>query len=146
MAKVRFTKEHFDKMVSLAATALLSNVTVNGKLGQPLNIVELMHTTTINSLNEIRISLGKQIEKAESQDEWVASSDSQAHLESLKMKKDLVNFIIGWKRHNLEVEETKKKKSELISQLKELQESQKTPEDRIKEIESELASLDTEEF
>lgn len=37
MAKINFTKEHFDKMCSLLLTMLLSNNTVNSKLGTPIN-------------------------------------------------------------------------------------------------------------
>ena len=147
MAKINFTKEHYVKMSGLAFAMLVSNGTVNNKLGQPLNIVELMHTTTIGTLNEIRLALGKQIEKLESQDEWAASDYTQEKLEALKKQKELVNLIIGWKRYRLEAEETRKKKAELSEQLKALKESQKSPEDKIKELEAQLSEMDsTEEF
>lgn len=147
MAKVNFTKEHYAKMKELAFAMLVSNHTISTKLGQPLNIVELMHTQTVNTLNSIRLSLGKQIEDLEKQDEWLASDYQQEKLEALKKKKELVNLIIGWKRHNMEVAEAKAKKAELTKQLEELKDSQKTPEDRIKELEAQLKDLDTtEEF
>ena len=147
MAKVNFTKEHYAKMKELAFAMLVSNHTISTKLGQPLNIVELMHTQTVNTLNSIRLSLGKQIEDLEKQDEWLASDYQQEKLEAFKKKKELVNLIIGWKRHNMEVAEAKAKKAELTKQLDELKDSQKTPEDRIKELEVQLKDLDaTEEF
>lgn len=147
MAKVNFTKEHYAKMQSLAFAMLVSNETISTKMGQPLNIVDLMHTTTINTLNNVRIALGKQIEDLEKQDEWVATDHQQEKLETLKKKKDLVNLVIGWKRYNLELAETKALQKELKAQLNELKESQKTPEDRIKELEARLASLNSaEEF
>ena len=147
MAKVNFTKEHYAKMKELAFAMLVSNHTISTKLGQPLNIVELMHTQTVNTLNSIRLSLSKQIEDLEKQDEWLASDYQQEKLEALKKKKELVNLIIGWKRHNMEVAEAKAKKAELTKQLDELKDSQKTPEDRIKELEAQLKDLDTtEEF
>lgn len=145
MAKVRFTKEHYVKMSSLAFAMLIANETISTKMGQPLNIVDLLHTTTTGTLNDIRLGLAKQIEKLESQDEWVASDYTQEKLESLKKQKELVNLIIGWKRYKLEAEETKRKKAELTEQLKNLKESTKTPEDRIKELEAQLAGLDAEE-
>lgn len=145
MAKVRFTKEHYVKMSSLAFAMLIANETISTKMGQPLNIVDLLHTTTIGTLNDIRLGLAKQIEKLESQDEWVASDYTQEKLESLKKQKELVNLIIGWKRYKLEAEETKRKKAELTEQLKNLKESTKTPEDRIKDLEAQLAGLDAEE-
>lgn len=147
MAKVNFTKEHYAKMQTLAFAMLVDNGTISTRMGQPLNIVELMHTQTINTLNNIRLSLGKQIEDIEKTDEWVATDYQQEKLEALKKKKDLVNLIIGWKRYNLEVQETKAKKQALKAQLEELKESQKTPEDKIKELEAQLKELDTtEEF
>lgn len=146
MAKINFTKEHYVKMSGLAFAMLVNNETISSKMGQPLNIVELMHTTTVQTLNDIRLNIGKQIEKLESQDEWVSDDNTQYRLEKLKKQKELLNLIIGWKRKKLEIEETKYKKRTLTEQLNKLREEQKTPEDRIKELEEQLAGLDTEEF
>jgi seryl-tRNA synthetase len=144
--KVNFTSEHYAKMKELAFNMLISNQYVTTKLGVTISVVDLMHTQTINTLNSIRIALSKQIEDLEKQDEWVASNSTQERLSSLKDKKELVNLIIGWKRYNLEVEEIKKKREEITKQLNDLKESQKTPEDKIKELEEKLSSLDTENF
>ena len=145
MAKINFTKEHYAKMKELAFDMLVNNEVVNTKLGQPLTIVDLLHTQTINTLNNIRLAIGKQIEGIENQDEWTTSAYQQEKLEKLKQAKELVNLIIGWKRHNIEVQEAKAKKAELNAQLKQLKESQKTPEDKIKEIEEQLKSIDADE-
>ena len=146
MAKINFTKEHYVKMSGLAFAMLVNNETISSKMGQPLNIVELMHTTTVQTLNDMRLSIGKQIEKLESQDEWVSTDNTQERLEKLKKKKELLNLLIGWKRKKLEIEEAQYKKRTLTEQLNKLKEEQKTPEDRIKELEEQLAGLDTEEF
>ena len=130
------------RLLDLADEALFSKTTVFTKLGQPLNIYELLHTTSINQLNEIKVSLAKKIEKAESADEWVVQDNDK--LQAMKDTKELVNLIIGWKRYNLELTENELKKEELIEKLAELKESQKTPEDRIKEIEAQIKEL--EEF
>ena len=145
MAKINFTKEHFDRLASLSLDALFGNQVINTKFGQALNIVELLHTTTIGTLNDIRLSLSKAIEKLESQDEWVAPEDIQEKLESLKKDKEMVNLIIGYKRFLLERQEANRKKEQLTEKLTELKEAQKTPEDKIKEIETELADLNKEE-
>lgn len=146
MAKINFTKEHFEKLKALAVEMLLSNDVILTKLGQSLNIVELIHTITINTLNSIRLSIAKSIENLENQDEWVASSSSQSMLDDLKRKKELVNLIIGYKRWKAEKVETERQRRELNEQLKALKESQKTPEDKIKELEEKLKTLDSEEF
>lgn len=144
--KINFTKEHYQKMCELLLGMLVENETIPSKMGTPLNVVELLHTTTVNSLNNIRLALGKEIEKFENQDEWIASDSSQSKLEDLKAKKELVNLVIGYKRFTLEVEGNKRKKAELRAKLNALKESQKTPEDQIKELEAELAGLEQPTF
>lgn len=141
--KIKFTKEHMAKLKELAAQALFGGVVIRTKMGQPLNIYELIHTTSINSLNEIKNVLARQIEKIETGDEWT-NPDSEK-LDSLKAAKELVNLTIGWKRFNLERDANARKKAELSEKLAELKESTKTPEDRIKEMEAELAAIDADE-
>ena len=143
--KINFTKEHFSKLVNLVAQAAMNNVTIPTKMGQQLNIVELLHTTSITTLNNIKAALTQKIRNIEDRDEWI-EADTEA-LEGIKAQKELVNLIVGWKRWTLEVEANKQKKAELTKKLAALKESTKTPEDRIKEMEAELASMDSvEEF
>lgn len=146
MAKINFTKEHFEKLKAYALEMLFSNETINTNLGQPLSIVELLHTTTINTLNSIRLTLSKGIETIENQDEWVSGETSQRKLESLKAKKELVNLIIGYKRFTQEQTEIARERASLEDELVRLKESQKTPEDKIKELESKLETLNTTTF
>lgn len=143
---INFKKEHFDKMCGLALTMLLENKTATTKMGQPLNIVELLHTTTINTLNSMRLNLIKEISNLENRDEWLADDTSQKKLDELKEQKELINLIIGYKRMKLEAEEIGKKKTALTAQLKALEESQKTPEDKIKELKEQLAALEEPNF
>ena len=140
--KINFTKQHMERLMDLADAALFDRTIVATKLGQQLNIYELLHTTSINQLNEIKASLAKKIEKVEASDEWVAPDNDK--LQAMKDTKELVNLIIGWKRYNSELDENARKKEELSKKLAELKESTKTPEDRIKELEAQLKEL--EEF
>jgi chromosome segregation ATPase len=141
--KVNFTKEHFTKLVNLVAQAAMNNISINTKLGQPLNIVELLHTTSINTLNNIKASLTNKIRSIEDRDEWIETNTDE--LENIKAQKELVNLIVGWRRWKSEVEENRRQKEQLTKKLTELKESTKTPEDRIKEMEAQLAALDTAE-
>lgn len=143
MAKINFTKEHLEKMKELAIDMLLNNMSITTTMGTVLNISELMHTTTIGTLNKIRLVLTKKIRDAEDKDEWVDFSDSK-YLDTIRKQKDLVNLIIGWKRYNMEKEANEARRKELEKKLDELKESQKTPEDKIKELEEEIKSLDNE--
>lgn len=146
MAKINFTQEHFEKLKAYAVEMLFTQETVTTKLGQTLNIVELLHTTTINTLNSIRLQLGKEIETIENQDEWVSGNTSQRKLENLKVKKELVNLIIGYKRFVQEQTEIARERASIENELVRLKESQKTPEDKIKELESKLNDLNTVNF
>ena len=147
MAKINFTKEHFNKMCTLLMGMLLRNEVISSKLGTPINVVELLHTTTINSLNNIRLTLSNKIKQLESQDEWIASEINAQQLNIAKRQKELVNLVIGYKRYKMEVEENAQKKAELTAKLKALKESQKSPEDKIKELEAELSAMsETETF
>lgn len=140
--KINFTKANMLRLCELANDALFEKKTVTTRLGQVLNIFELIHTTTVNQLNEIRLSLSKKIEKIEEGDEWTSPDNDK--LQAMKETKELVNLIIGYKRYNAELAENKAKKAELTKKLEELKESTKTPEDRIKEMEAQLKEL--EEF
>lgn len=146
MAKINFTQEHFEKLKAYAVEMLFTQETVTTKLGQTLNIVELLHTTTINTLNGIRLQLAKEIEAIENQDEWVSGEVSQRKLEILKAKKELVNLIIGYKRFVQEQAEIARERAYLEDELVKLKDSQKTPEDKIKEIESKLETLTATTF
>lgn len=140
--KVNFTKEHFDRLQVLALNMLFKNEVINSKLGQPMNIIDLLHLTTINTLNNLRIGLGKAIENLESQDEWVAGEETQAKLQVLKNQRELVNLIVGYKRYLYEQNKNEELKKELQKSLAALKESQKSPEDKIKELEAQIAALD----
>ena len=140
MGKINFTPTHFERMKELAVEMLLDNEIIVGKLGQQFNIVDLIHTTTINTLNSLRVGMAKAIENLENADEWVDSAN-QEKIEKLTRQKELVNLIIGYKRWLLEQQETSELKKQLKKTLEDLKESQKTPEDKIKEIEAQLAEL-----
>lgn len=136
---IHFTKENYETLRKLAADMLFSNEVINYGIGQPKSIIELLHATSIETLNKIKQALGKKIEEQENKDEWADPDNTK--LDKLRKKKELVNLIIGWKRFNLEKDAQAHKKDELTKQLNDLVESQKTPEDRIKEIRAELDAM-----
>lgn len=142
MAQINFTKTHEEQMDKLALKMLKENRVIPYGVGQIFSVIDLLHTVSINTLNNIRTALAKKIEQQESKDEWVDPDNGK--LNQLKEDKELVNLIVGWKRKNMEIAENKQKKAELTKKLTELKESTKTPEDRIKEMEAALAEL--EEF
>lgn len=143
MTKINFNKGHYDLMCEMLLEMLLNNEVIQHKM-ITLDVTALLHTTTINTLNSIRLDLKKAIDNLENQDEWSTTELNQKKLASLKDKKELVNLIIGYKRWKEEQESIKQARKLLLEELDDLKESQKTPEDKIKELEDKLANLKVE--
>ena len=143
--KINFTKDHFEKLKELLSIMLLNNETVNNRLGIPVNVVELVHTTSLNSLNDMRNALKKTVEKAESTDEWVSSFISQEKINKLRRQIETIYLIIGYKRFQMELADLNNKREELTEKLNKMKEEAKTPEEKIKEIQNELDNLEIPE-
>ena len=143
MGTVNFTKTHYDMMCEMLLEMLLNNETIQHKM-LTLDVVALVHTTTINTLISIRMDLKKAIALLENEDEWTTSEAQQKKLSTLKDKKELVNLVIGYKRWKLEQETVLQARKVLEDKLNELKESQKTPEEKIKELEEKIANLKVE--
>ena len=145
MAKINFNKGHYDLMCEMMLEMLLNNEVILHKM-LTLDVTALLQTTTINTLNSIRLDLKKAIDNIENQDEWSTTELNQKKLVSLKDKKELINLIIGYKRWQYEQKSIKQAREILQEELDDLKESQKTPEDKIKELEDKLANLKVETF
>lgn len=140
MGNINFNKTHYDMMCEMLLEMLLNNETIQHKM-LTLDVVALVHTTTINTLISIRMDLKKAIALLENEDEWTTSEATQKKLSTLKDKKELVNLVIGYKRWQEEQESIKQTRKFLMEELEDLKESQKTPEDKIKELEDKIANL-----
>lgn len=141
MTKINFTSEHGARLKHLATEMLFNGTVINGTMSQVFTVHDLIHTTTLNTLCNLLQSLNKQIEKLENADEWVSAGTEQALLATKKNEKEFVNLLIGYKRYQDMLKENKAKRAALQQQLNSLKDAQKTPEDRIKELEAELAEL-----
>lgn len=139
--KVNFTETNMARLKELAIEMLLNNGIVSTKIGQVLNVSDLLHTTTINTLNSIKNSIKKRIEVLEGADEWTVEVDTQREIGNLKKDAELVNLIIGYKRYTQEVAENHAKKRELEKQLRNLEESTKTPAERIEDLKKQIEAL-----
>lgn len=143
MGKINFTKEHMARLKELATTMLFKNDCVATAM-QHLGISELLHCTTINSLNRIKLELAKKIEQVENADEWATTDNNKRILDDLRTKRDLVNLIVGYKRYMDELAATSRERERLQEEIAQLREEQKTPADRLKEMEEKLAALNTD--
>ena len=139
--KVNFTETNMARLKELAVEMLLNNGIVSTKIGQVLNVSDLLHTTTINTLNSIKNSIKKRIEILEGVDEWTEETDTQKEIGNLRRDAELVNLIIGYKRYTQEIAENQAKKCELEKQLRSLEESTKTPAERIEDLKKQIEAL-----
>jgi chromosome segregation ATPase len=141
MGKINFTQENQKRLEELAIKFLFNNLPVQGPLGSILRIDDLIHNTTINTLVSINSHLKKKISELEDIDEWTATEGDRWKLSRAKENQELVNLLIGYKRYAEELEEIETKKTELMHKIAELKDSQKTPAEKIAELEKELSTL-----
>lgn len=139
--RINFTPEHLTRLKELSIDFLFNNKVIHSKVGISMNIHELLHLTTINSLNNIRQECKSLVRRIEDKDEWIVGESDSAALKEAKESEELVNLIIGYKRYQNEQNSILRKKAALQEQLNELKESQKTPAERIAEIEAQIAQL-----
>ena len=141
MGKVNFTTENKSRLEELATKFLFGNLPIQGPIGTSMRVEDLLHNTSISSLVSMNSHLKKQIASMSDLDEWSCTDADTWKLERLKESQELVSLVIGYKKWLVEQEEISEKKAALAAQIDSLKESQKTPAERIAELESQLADL-----
>lgn len=141
MGKINFTNENKSRLEELATKFLFGNLPIQGPMGTSMRVADLLHNTSVNSLVSMNSHLKKQIASMSDLDEWSCTDADTWKLERLKETQELVSLVIGYKKWLAEQEEISEKKAVLAAQIDSLKESQKTPAERIAELESQLANL-----
>ena len=141
MGKVNFTTENKSRLEELATKFLFGNLPIQGPIGTSMRVEDLLHNTSVNSLVSMNAHLKKQIASMSDLDEWSCTDADTWKLERLKETQELVSLVIGYKKWLAEQEEISEKKAALSAQIDSLKESQKTPAERIAELEKQLADL-----
>ena len=141
MKKINFTSEHRAEMEALATKFLFEGRTFKSALNTPKTVYDLIHDTTLNTLNDMKLRLDSDIRKKENVDEWSMDESTQRYVDNLKEKCKFIHLLIGYKRYLVEEENAATKRLRLQQQIAEMKESTKTPEERIAELEAELATL-----
>ena len=141
MGKVNFTTENKSRLEELATKFLFGNLPIQGPIGTSMRVGDLLHNTSISSLVSMNSHLKKQIASMSDLDEWSCTDADTWKLERLKESQELVSLVIGYKKWLVEQEEISEKKAALAAQIDSLKESQKTPAERIAELEKQLADL-----
>ena len=140
--KINFTKDHQVKLFNAVNLAVFNNRFFNTPMGGTATIQTLLHQTTVNTLVSMKQALDKKIVAKESADEWSMTDEEQKKLTAMKADSELINLVIGWKKYIAYQNEIAQKKADLDKMIDELKESQKTPEDKLKELEAARAALD----
>lgn len=140
--KINFTKDHLVKLYNMAGEALFNKVAFQTPMGQFVTIYDLLHTVTVNTLLTMKNSINKLVEKKESADEWTMTDAEQKDIAELKRKAELINLVIGWKKYQAYLDDVAEERKKLNKELEELKESQKTPEEKQKELEAKIKALD----
>ena len=141
MGKINFTAENKSRLEELATKFLFGNLPIQGPMGTSMRVEDLLHNTSVNSLVSMNSHLKKQIASMSDLDEWSCTDADTWKLERLKETQELVSLVIGYKKWLAEQEEISEKKAALAAQIDSLKESQKTPAERIAELEKQLADL-----
>lgn len=141
MGKINFTAENKTRLEALCLKFLFNNLPIQGPLGTVLRIEDLLHNTSISTLTTMHTSLKKTVATLEDVDEWTSTDSDKWKLERMKENLELVNLLIGYKRFLAEQEELAEKKADLAAKIAALKDSQKTPAERIAELEAELSTL-----
>lgn len=141
MGKINFTTENKSRLEELATKFLFGNLPIQGPMGTSMRVEDLLHNTSVNSLVTMNSHLKKQIASMSDLDEWSCTDADTRKLEKLKETQELVSLVIGYKKWLAEQEEISEKKAALAAQIDSLKESQKTPAERIAELEKQLADL-----
>lgn len=141
MGKINFTTENKSRLEELATKFLFGNLPIQGPIGTSMRVEDLLHNTSVNSLVSMNAHLKKQIASMSDLDEWSCTDADTWKLERMKETQELVSLVIGYKKWLAEQEELSEKKAALAAQIDSLKESQKTPAERIAELEKQLADL-----
>jgi len=141
MAKVNFTKENLIKLQELALKLLFEGILIQGILGTALNIYQLLHETTSNTLQTLYMNLKREIDRLENADRWSLTDYQQRKIVARKEQFELIDLLIGYKKWQEQEATAKQQIANLTSELKAIEADNITPEEKIKQIKAKIAEL-----
>lgn len=139
---INFTEQHKTELQQLVFNAIAKRWQVSNKMGMMFDIMDIFHNCTIQTLRNMRKDLTEKLNKFED-DEWSDKSlQDEDKIEYYNNSIKLINLTIGyrlWKQQQYELES---KKAALELKINLLKEDQKTPEQKIAELEDELSKIE----
>ncbi len=142
MKNINFTEEHKTQLKKLLTEMLFSNKAIKGIVGTELNAVQLLHQTSVKTLQQLYIATSKEIETSAKLDRWSLSTYQQNKLEEQKSQLELLDLLIGYKKSESIRESNATILQEKKNTLKILLDEKKTPDERIKELQAEIAEYE----
>ena len=147
--KIVFTSEHKKQLEELFLELGISGATLPGKFGaNSYNVMQLMHTTTIETLKVLYQEKEKEIETLGKVDQWTAPVATTDRLQTAKKWSNYINLLIGYKLFNAQelvnAESARKEKAAKLAMLKKAQDAKEI--ERInnltkEELDVEMAAL-----
>lgn len=139
---INFTEQHKKELEQLVFEAVAKNWQVTTKLGMNLDVMDIFHTATVQTLRNIRRDLTEKVNKFED-DEWSEKSiQDDEKIAHYNMSIKLINLTIGFRLWKQEQYDLESKKAALKLKLQLLKEDQKTPEEKIAELEEEIGKIE----
>jgi len=139
---INFTEQHKAELKQLVFDAVAKRWQVSNKMGMVFDVMDIFHTCTIQTLRSMRKDLTEKLNKFED-DEWSDKSlqdDDKIAYYNNSIK--LINLTIGFRLWKQEQYELESKKAALELKLQLLKENQKTPEEKIAELEEEISKIE----
>ncbi len=142
---INFTEQHKTELQQLVFEAVSKRWQVQNKMGMTFDVMDIFHTCSIQTLRNMRKELTNKLNTFED-DEWSDKSvQDDEKIAYYNMSIKLINLVIGYRLWKQEQYELESKKAALELKLKLLKEDQKTPEEKIAELEEEISKLELQQ-
>ena len=141
--KVNFTQENLERLKTLFLELGFSGKVLSGKFGaNTYSVWDILHILSISSLKQANTNLKKEVVTLEEQDDWAVSSYQLAKAAETRKWQEFVNLTVGYKLAEQEKTEKQAEIKQKKDALKQLVEENKTPAERIAEMEKEIQELE----
>ena len=141
MTKINFTKQHQARMEELAILLLLAGTVIKGVMGTKINVFQLLHETTISSLQTILSNLRREIDKIKTLDRWSLTNYQEQKMVDLEVQYEFVDLLIGYKKRQAEIENDRVKIRDLKNEYAQLVKSTMTPEAQLAALKKSIEAL-----
>mgnify|MGYP001766808224 CR=1 FL=1 len=104
MGSINFTQENEKRLKELFLKLGFEGRTLPGKFGaNSYNVLDLMHTISITTLQGLYKDLKKEVASLEETDEWSSGPAVSSKIELSTLWKEFVYLLIGYKKYQYEI-------------------------------------------